>query len=295
MQGREPMPTLLATLGGQPQVVTLSLDLLLQQNIPIREVVVVHPASYAGLEHSIRRLNDEFPGDIYKCTGQPIRLRRHALRQYGALIDDIVDEQSADGALNAMDDLIRDLKQSNRTIHFSISGGRRLMGFLSFSAALLNFSQADRLWHIHTPETVKLRVQDGAAMHVAPEDGVRLIEVPFARLAQPILSRLLSANPHDARTVMSAQAARADAEQQQRCRQIAETVTGAQRRVLRALASGLRPQEVADRLGISIRTVSSHTSVLLRECRNTWNIPEDKRLDYTFLHFMFANYFSDGA
>ena len=35
--------TLLAPLGGQPQIVTFTLDLLLRRDFPISEVIVIHP------------------------------------------------------------------------------------------------------------------------------------------------------------------------------------------------------------------------------------------------------------
>ncbi len=280
MTGLEPTHTLLATLGGQPQVVTFTLDLLLQRGIPIREVIVVHPASYGKLQDTIAHLSAEFPGDRYRRTEEPIRFRRHILEQYNTPIDDIVDDRSADGVLNAMDEIIRELKGQGRIIHFSITGGRRLMGFLSFSAALLNFDHTDRLWHIHTPEDVKKRVRDGACMHVEPDDNVRLIEVPFARLAQPVLTRLLSTD--NARTIISIQEEQAKAEQQRHVHELFEKVTPMQRKVLQLFIRGLTPQEVASELGISIKTVSSHTTVLLRESRNIWNVPDHKKLDYRF-------------
>jgi CRISPR-associated protein Csx14 len=181
----EPIHTLLATLGGQPQVITFTLDLLLARGIPIREVIVVHPATYDRLHDSISHLAAEFPGDCYRLTGQLIRFRRHVLQQYKHPIHDITDSQSASSALNAMDELIRSLKQQQRTIHFSISGGRRLIGYLSFSAALLNFGPADQLWHIHTPRKIKELADGGKRVHVPPDAGIQLIEVPFARMARP--------------------------------------------------------------------------------------------------------------
>ncbi len=46
--------TLLATLGGQPQVITFTLDLLLQRGYPISEVVLVHPeATHPRLQQSL--------------------------------------------------------------------------------------------------------------------------------------------------------------------------------------------------------------------------------------------------
>ncbi len=293
MPGLEHTHTLLATLGGQPQVVTFTLDLLLQRHIPIREVIVVHPASQPKLQHSIACLNAEFPGDRYKVDGRTIHFRRQILRDYDRPIDDIVDERTADGALNTMDELIRGLKLRQCIVHFSITGGRRLMSFLSVSAALLNFEPADRLWHLYTPEAVKQRVRDGAIMHVQPEDGVQLIEVPFARLAQPILSHLLSSNHSDARAAISSQIEQTETEDQERCKRVADEASPAELKVLRAFAKGLDPQGVAFLLERTLATVSSHTNVLYGLCRNAWDIPKKVRVDYRFLQMKFANHFTD--
>jgi CRISPR-associated protein Csx14 len=293
MPGLEHTHTLLATLGGQPQVVTFTLDLLLQRHIPIREVIVVHPASQPKLQHSIACLNAEFPGDRYQVDGRTIHFRRHVLRDYDRPIDDIVDERTADGALNTMDELIHGLKRRQCIVHFSITGGRRLMSFLSVSAALLNFEPADRLWHLYTPEAVAQRVRDGAIMHVQPEDGVQLIEVPFARLAQPILSHLLSSNHSDARAAIRSQTEQREAEEHAKCSQVVNEAKPAQRKVLRAIAKGLYPQDVAALLNRNLATINSHTNVLYGLCRNAWNIPGKVRVDYRFLQMKFANYFTD--
>ncbi len=186
---------LLATLGGKPEIVTFTLDLLLQKHFPISEVIVIHPASHPRLVLAMERLTAEFVDDHYTFAGEQriIHFRRYPLRNYGQLIDDIVDTESANATLTAMDELIDDLKRRLAVIHFSISGGRRLMSFLSISAALLNFTRRDHLWHICTPEAVKERVWANGEMHVRPEDGVQLIEVPLARMAQPVLPIALDA------------------------------------------------------------------------------------------------------
>src|SRR5437764_3651101 len=117
MSGPDSTHVLLATLGGQPQVVTFALDLLLQRNIPIAEVIVIHPASHPGLEQAIARLNAEFVTDRYRAGEQTITIhfRQQVLRHYGAFIDDIIDEQTAEGTLNTIDEIIREFKQRQST------------------------------------------------------------------------------------------------------------------------------------------------------------------------------------
>src|SRR5258708_36851818 len=172
--------TLLATLGGQPQVVTFTLDLLLRRGFPISEVIVIHPeASHPRLQHSLDCLNAEFVGDRYQVSRQTIHLRSHVLRLDDEPLDDIVDEVSADGALNTIHHLIRSLKRQHRCIHLSITGGRRLMSSIATEAALLNFTHSDHIWHIYTSEAVQRQANEGSLMHIAPHNGVHLIERHF--------------------------------------------------------------------------------------------------------------------
>ena len=283
--------TLLATLGGQPQVVTFTLDLLLHRGFPISEVIVVHPqASHPRLQHSLDCLNAEFVGDRYQVSGQPIHLRSHVLRLDDEPLDDIVDEVSAGGALNTIHTLIRSLKRQHRCIHLSITGGRRLMSSIATEAALLNFTHSDHIWHIYTPEAVQRQANEGTLMHASLQDGVRLIErhfVPwgtyFADLPQVIST---------AQETLHFQKRKMDTLEQARCDQVVQQATDRQLDVLRAFAEGLNIQEVAERLCITTRTVDAHKTKLLELCREVWAIEQSaSRLGYHFLYKTFAPYF----
>ncbi len=281
--------TLVATLGGQPQIVTFTLDLLLKRGIPIYEVIVVHPASSPRIQQSLERLNAEFAEDRYMFEGRSltIHFRQQVLSHYDSVINDIIDEPTASGALDTIGELIRSLKRQQRIIHFSISGGRRLMTFLSFSAALLYFETPDELLHLYTPEHVKERVDKSGVMHLTSEDGRRLIEVPFARAAQPFLALMLNRSPSD--TIQS-QREQQKAQEQKHCQQVVDALNARSCEVLRDLAQGLHPRDVAETLHLDLSTISYYTNKIYRECRNVWNVPENLRLDYHFVQAKFANY-----
>ncbi len=284
--------TLVATLGGQPQIVTFTLDLLLKRGIPISEVIVVYPAASPHIQQSLERLKAEFVEGCYTFEGRSltIHFRQQVLSHYDNVIDDIVDEATASGALDTIGELIRSLKRQQRIIHFSISGGRRLMTFLSFSAALLYFETPDELLHLYTPEHVKERIDKSGAMHGSPEDGRRLIEVPFARAAQPFLALMLNRSPSD---TIQTQREQRRAEEQKRCQQVADALNARSREVLQAIAQGLHPREVADALHLDSSTISYYTGKIYRECRNVWDVPQNLRLDYHFVQAKFAHYFYD--
>ncbi len=60
---------LIATLGSEPQVVTLALDLLREKGHPIGEVIVVHTAGEA-VQAALKVLEEEFaqPGALWLST-----------------------------------------------------------------------------------------------------------------------------------------------------------------------------------------------------------------------------------
>ncbi len=277
---------LLATLGGQPQIVTLALDWLLEHSIPICEVFVIHPASYPRLQQSVERLAKEFADQRYTFHGQErdIILHYRVLQHYGNPIHDIVDEQTADGILFDIDELLRSLKLQQATIHFCISGGRRMMAFFAFSAALLNFTHHDRLWHLYTPDALQEQTKHGAIMHLPQDSGVHLFEVPFQRTSQSLLARqLVQQTRHDDD--------RAKSQERERCEQVYKYATKRQQEVLRLIARGFSLNTVRQELQIEQSTLTTHVGRLLARCREVW--PSEHFRDYRSIHHKFAPYFGD--
>ncbi|MBV9228006.1 MAG: histidine kinase [Chloroflexi bacterium] len=281
---------LVATLGGQPQVVTFTLDLLLREGFPIREVIVLHPraASPSRLYHSLLRLSAEFTGNIYPVAQHPIHFHSRVLELDGTSIDDISDDAHADGTLNTIHRLIGDLKRQGYRIHLSVTGGRRLMALLAISVAVFNFDRHDHIWHIYTPESLQEQASEGALMHAPPGAGVTLIKGPFITLGAYIYNA-----GQTFRSAQEEQRMQMEAQDRASCAEVASKATPARIKVLQAFARGLRPQQVADELCIALVTVNTHKTALLNLCHNAWNIPDKERLDYHFLAAKFANYFQN--
>jgi CRISPR-associated protein Csx14 len=278
---------LLATLGGQPQVVTFTLDLLLA-TFPITNVIVLHPRpAEKRLQHSLSRLREEFANDYYQARNCVIHLRSQVLQYEGKPIDDIRDDLHADGVLDTIHQLITDLKRQGYRIHLSVTGGRRLMSLLAISVATLNFDRHDHIWHIYTPQEIQDEARDGRIMHVAPEGGVRLIQEPFLPLGAYIYPTDLSF-----RAAQIERGSQMDAQDRAACASVVKATSPAQLKVLKEFSKGLRPAQVAEQLTISLKTVHSHKTILLRHCANAWNRDPDERLDYHFLQVKFAGYFA---
>lgn len=277
--------TLVATLGGQPQIVTFALDALLAQGEPISDVYLVHLSlANPRTQQALHLLQQEFLNDMY--AGRRCRLRRAPIRANGAELTDIRTAADAEATWQCMRDLIADLKREGRRLHLCLSGGRRMIALLAMSAAALLCDHQDRIWHMHTPETTLQRVKDGAHMHVTPADGVQLIQAPLAPWGAyfPVLRSLAQMPIH----AVQEQVRRVAAVDDPRCRQVWERLSPRQRDVLRAFARGSRPDQVADALSISLSTVNIHKTAILAECRVAWELADDEPRDYRFIREHFA-------
>jgi CRISPR-associated protein Csx14 len=302
--------TLVVTMGGQAQVVTFALDWLLAQGESIGEVVVLHLSPEdERTRQALAQLAAEFSGDRYRhasrssqgeqrCRLRLVPMRRGSPRPLGSAqekLTDIRDEADAEATWQTVYHLLSSLKAqgrspgspgSLRSLHLCIAGGRRMMGLLALSAAMLLCGHDDRVWHMYTPAEFLERARDGAIMHARPEDGVRLIQVPIVPWGAyfPAL-RDLTRPPAQ---IIAAQTAHLDEAERARCRAVVACLTRRQRDVLHSFASGLPPQEAAEALGISLKTVDSHKTAILGECRVAWSLPDEAWLDYHFLHDKFG-------
>jgi CRISPR-associated protein Csx14 len=283
--------TFVTTMGGQAQVVTFALDWLLGQGETVRDVVVIHLSpENPRVSKALSQLAVEFSGDQY--AGRPCRFRHVAIHANGAALTDLRDEADAEATWQTVYGLVAKLKAERCTLHVCIAGGRRLMGLLAMSAAMLHFGHRDRLWHLFTPDELRQRAFEGAIMHAEEADGVRLIQVPMAPWGAyfPGLKELVGA---PASRVMAAQAQWLESKDHARCGRVVERLTERQRAVLQLVAAGRTPQEVADALSVTLKTVDAHKSVILAECRNEWTAPPGGRLDYHFLRDKFSRHFTE--
>lgn len=274
-----PKTSLIATLGGQAQIVTFALDILLAQGEAIHDVHLLHPATTQPRIHrALTQLRQEFTmdGEPGRYRGQPCRLHRVALGD----LDDMRNDTQAALAWEQIRALIADQKAAGHKLHLLVAGGRRLMGLLVASAAALLCDHSDTLWHIYTPEAVQARVRDGAEMHVTPDDGVVLIRVPLVPWGSyfPGLRAMALASPTTVAQQMSWQQS-----DDGPCEQVYARLSERQRDALHAFAGGGTPQDVAEALQITLSTVNTYRTVILAECRIAWQLPPDERLTYHFL------------
>ena len=280
---------LLATLGGQPQVLTFALDQLLARGETVTEVVALHLAPHERrLQHALACLDREFAQHTY--SGNPCHFHHVVMGQSSQPLSEIDDETDAEATWSTVHQLIAQFKREQRRLHLCVTGGPRMIGLLAMSAATLHFDHHDRLWHLYTPRTLRAQANDGAILHAQPADGVRLIQVPLAPWGAyfPALRTLTQTAPTQ---VIAAQTRWLDSAEAAHCHSVVERLTVRQLAVLRAFAAGHTPQAVAEHLVVTIKTVDAHKTAILAECRNAWALPPEEWLSYHFLRDKFARYF----
>lgn len=273
--------TFLATLGGQPQVVTFALDALLARGVRVDRVLLIHLDMHTPrLQTAVQKITATLTDSRY----QSIALEFHPVANVAGAVADIRDEADAHATWEAISQLLIELKNKRQTLHVCISGGRQMLSFMTMSAAMLHFGHEDRLWHGYTPDEWLAPTRDGGLMHLPPEAGFQLIEVPMLPWGSyfPALRQLT--RPVTAETDVLAEPRRVfDDLEKTRQTAVLQRLTPRQKDVLKAFALGLAPQEVADELVITVKTVNSHKTVILAECRNAWGMAESTWLDYRFI------------
>lgn len=289
MQNNTPTRTLVTTLGGQAQVVTFALDWLLSRGDPIGQLYVLHLSPRdSRVRQALDQLALEFPGDQYVHAGKPTRYRPINLADEKGPSADIRGEADAEATWEAVYRVLSELKNEGRPLDLVIAGGRRIMGMMALSAALLLFGHSDRVWHLYTPDELRERAFEGKVRHAAPGEGVHLIRVPFVPWGAyfPALRQLAGAN---AERIVESLVRQLDRQEAARCQQVMDELTERQRQVLRCFARGSTPQQAAAELNISLKTVDSHKTVILDVCRAAWEILPEIRLDYHFLRDKFRD------
>ncbi len=283
-------------MGGQAQVVTFALDWFLAQGEPIGEVIVLHLSpDDPRVRKALEQLAAEFAGGQYAYAQRPMQFARVPISGGAGPVLDIRDEAAAEAAWQTVYRLIADLKSQGRTLHVCLAGGRRIMGLMAMSAAVLHFGHQDRLWHLYTADELRKRAFEGAVMHAGPGDDLRLIQVPIAPLGAyfPGLQALIRPTGLPSGEVMRQHVQAMDETERKRCQAVWERLTPRPRDVLRALAQGLTPQEAAEQLHINLKTIDAHKTVILNECRNEWAFESDQRLNYHFLQEKFGLFFQE--
>ncbi len=258
---------LIATLGSKAQIITLTLDLLQQQDHLPGEVVVVHTwRERFETAQALARLEVDLP-----LTYPQIIYRSFELYDESGPLRDVTAPQEVECAFRALYAEVRAAKLADRAVHMQIAGGRRTLTVFGMATAQMLFDEHDRLWHLSSHPAL----EDSGRLHIGPNEWARLIPIPvvlWGRLS-PVFEELGTvADPFEA----------AERLRQLRLREKWDTarifvlgsLTGAERRVVELLVrEGLTDGELAQRLTVSPRTIEAHLREVYRKASDHWQIP----------------------
>lgn len=283
---------LVATLGTQPQVVTVTLDLLLARGREIEEVVVIHTSDYKPrMREAVRRLDQEFRNGRYQ--GRQCLYRRVRLELGGKPIADVDTAQKAGVVFRTVFRQVKRQKQAGRLVHLSIAGGRKSMSVYGMATAQLLFDERDYLWHLLSTCSFEEKSQGGALMHLEHPEGAMLVEIPVLRWSRiPSWATRLMATD-DPLEAIRRQEEFIDLEDRRRKREfLTKRLTPAEREIVGLLVQeGLTNKEIGRRLYKSEKTVANQLTEIFGKLHEFLGFRDDIKVNRYVLLAQFGPYF----
>ncbi|HIE03952.1 MAG TPA: hypothetical protein EYP61_04250, partial [Candidatus Latescibacteria bacterium] len=181
--------TLVATLGTEPQVVTLVLDELLRRGHIVRRTIVVHTDdSIEPVKTAVFKLKAE-AGRYYSYLSPPVRFGFEPIEGDRGRPQDILTEEDAGAAFKTLYRIVLREKRAGYRIHLSIAGGRKAMAVYGMAVAQLLFDEEDRVWHVVSEEVLHSRER----LHAEPDERVVLVPIPVLKWStiSPVMTELV--------------------------------------------------------------------------------------------------------
>jgi CRISPR-associated protein Csx14 len=282
MQKSMTQQVLIATLGSEPQVVTLALDLLRARGHPIAEVIVVHTGG-EEIQPALKQLVNEFSPSVF-CHYRPVPVEHE-----GWVVADFRTEEETAALLRTLYRTVLTEKRIGRLVHLSIAGGRKPMAVYGMVVAQLLFDEDDRLWHLLTEDW---RPGAERVMHVRPGDHISLVPIPVLRWStvSPVLTEL--AVREDPWEAIQAQQSIRQIEDHRRKREFIEhQLSRAEQALVRLACQGLDNAAIARQMYKSEKTVANQFTKVYEKLHEWRGFRKDVSVSRAALIAEFATYF----
>lgn len=266
---------LIATLGAEPQVITIAANLLLRAG-KLDRVIVLHTSTE---EEPVGSALADLSAHFADSPSLP------PLDFVDACIPDVLTpEQMASFA----DTLFRTVKHAllaGAAVDLLLAGGRKPMAMLGMSVAQLLLGPADRVWYLYSDD----RLRTSGRMTPAAGDHAELVAVPLsaAAAAAPVYTRpILAGTLDEARALQDEQRAR-------QCRHFVENeLTPAEREVARLMVSEIMTvADAAQRLNKQPKTLTNQLSVIYSKLETYFGLQPEVGVKREFLRRELAAYF----
>lgn len=276
--------SLIATLGLEPQVVTITLDYLLSKGRRVDEVVVVYTEN-PGVRRALDIIAREFAADVYPGIG----LLTVPVTSPGGRMEDFYGPDDLRSLLRTLYEVVRRARQEERVIHLCLSGGRKVMGIMAMVVAQLLFGPEDCAWHLVTEGW-----HPGAEprLHLSSGERVWLVPVPVVRWAETgTLMRAVAELDDPEEVVAWYERINRSARRRRQREFIRHWLTAAEREVVRLACRGLDNASIAKALGKREQTVANQLCSVYEKLREWLDYPEGN-VDRNVLIAEFAPYFA---
>lgn len=265
--------SLIATLGSEAQVVTLTLDSLLARGARVTRVVVVHTApDTEPIAASLARLRAAFAAPPYFPA---IEFETVGLAGPAGPLKDVDSTAGSAAVFTTLYRLVRAEKLAGRPVHLSIAGGRKTMSVFGMAVAQMLFDEDDRLWHLVSQG----RLLEEKRLHAEPGDTFSLIEIPVVlwSAVSPVLTDLSQVDDPFA-AVERQRALRVQEALEQARSFVLGALSPAERRAVEPLVRhGLSDAELAQRLSLSPKTVEKHLGEAYAKAGVHWGLEKVSR------------------
>jgi len=290
---------LIATLGTEPEVVTVTLDLLLERGHNIQEVVVIHTSpSHPKIRKALERLDAEFPdGTSYAYAGIPCHYRKLELQVKGRPIADITTEEEAGAVFTTIYREVREQKKKGSLVHLCFAGGRKSMAVYGMATAQLLFNADDRLWHLFSSK----EFEEMNLMHPSTPEDARLVPIPhlpYKALSIPLAALLVTDDPIQA---IEEQRKLIHMEEVRKQREfIEEKLSPQERRIVETIMEEMlvhhhspTNEEIGRKMYLSPHTVANVLTRIYEKLHLFLGLPDDVKVDRALLVALFSSYFAE--
>lgn len=276
---------MIATLGVEPQVITIALDAFLAREIQIGEVTVIYTGCPA-VKESLQILKDKF--ESWQAYAQ-ITFRSVPVSIDQKIVQDFQTEKELNGLLRTLYNEIRRIRQSKHPVHLCLSGGQKIMGLIGMSVAQLLFGPEDRAWYLITEGW-----QPGASrhLHVSRTDRISLVPVPVLRWseASTLLQTVTELKDPQEILVWHERLTR-KAEEKRKGEFIRHWLTPAERKVTHLACRGFDNASIANRLNKQEQTVANQLHGIYEKLHEWLGFPY-YNVDRNVLIAQFAPYYA---
>lgn len=177
---------LLATLGSEPQIIPLTVQLLAQRKRAPQRVCVLHTAAdRSPVREAVARLRAIFDAppaqQSWGTTAAPV------LELLPVAIPDVLTPAQLDAFGVTLYRALRDAIAQGARVHLLLAGGRKSMTMVGMTIAQMLLGPEDCVWYLHSCEELRQSGRawlDDHSAHPAPAnraDPAQLVQIPLPR------------------------------------------------------------------------------------------------------------------